>query len=474
MQSILVLTILLQIVKAEYPTNTTYQSINPPSITIPGYLETVKDESVPSSIDITRITDYYAPWDWYPIFEYPKIQVWNADQTYYRIRAWKVFDAQTHLEVQSLSGSIYPCYWSNTNSDLIWSFKENGEIKKYFVSTNTEQVVDTLQDYDVIKLGPGEGNIDNYDHFVALVGQKGLDLDVIIYDLQNLQIVHTETFVGAWDAGSRPKYIDWVSVSQSGDYLGIMWDHNTTSSSQPYNGHFGVEIYQTSNMQYLRRIADYGNHGDFGYAVDGKEVFVQFWGPNLVDFVNMYYLDGSGRVSLATHSDFNSEGHISCRNIKRPGWAYLTISSQSQTGQIIALKLNSDGVVEHFGHHFSSDVTYDKSAMAVPSPDGMTVMFKSDFGNSTNSDLVYCFEAKVSNYTNFNIIGFSIENSTNAVVSWNSISNMVYSIELNTNLSSGWLPVSSNIPATLPVNINTVFIDNAVIPTFFRVTGESL
>lgn len=401
--TLLIVAFFSQFAKAQLPVNTTYQSIaTPVDVTMPDFLQTITDNSVPSAINITRITEFYEPWNWYPTHEYPKIQVWNSDQSYYRIRSWKVFDAQTHDEVQSLSGSIYPSYWSNTVSDLIWSFKEDGRIKKYFVSTNTELTVDTIEGYEYVKLGPGEGNIDKFDNFVALVGKKGMDLDVIIYDLQNLEIIHTETIEGAWDIGNNlgeawPKYIDWISVSQSGDYVGIMWDHNTTSDTNPFNGHFGVEIYNTTDMQYLRRIADYGNHGDFGYAIDGREVFVQFWGPNNVDFVNMYYLDTAERISLATHSDFNGAGHISCRNIYRPGWAYLTISSASQSGQIITLKLDDSGMVEHFGHHFSSSTTYDKAPMAVPSPNGTKVLFKSDFGNAADPDLVYCFEAEVVN-----------------------------------------------------------------------------
>jgi hypothetical protein len=103
----------------------------------------------------------------------------------------------------------------------------------------------------------------------------------------------------------------------------------------------------------------------------------------------MYYLDGSGRVGITTHADFDAAGHISCRNLDRPGWLYLTISSSSQSGQIVALKLDDSGIVEHFGHHMSKLW----SAMAVPSPDGTRVMFKSDFHEELGEGEIYIYEA---------------------------------------------------------------------------------
>ena len=401
---------------AQFPTDGQYQSIfTNATPEMPNYLNSVVDNTVPSPINIKRVTKYFEAWNWYPSLDYPKIQNWNADQSLYRISSWKVFDAQTHKEVQDLpGGSIYPSSWSNTNPDLIYSFQEDGKIKKYFVATNSIQTVDNIQGYEYIKLGPGEGNIDKNDNFVALVGKKGIDLDVIVYDLQNLKIIHTETFEGAWAEGNRlgiayPKYIDWVSISQSGDYIGIMWDHNATSKNNPFNTHYGVEIYNTSDMQYLRRVAVYGNHGDFGYAANGDEVFVQFWGST--GTVNMYYLDRMERLVIATHSDFNGAGHLSCRNINRPGWTYLTQSSSAQSGQIIALKLDDSGIVEHFGHHFSSYANSNKVALAVPSPNGDKVMFNSDFGDAANKDLAYIFEGTLASnlaVENFNNTTFKL------------------------------------------------------------------
>jgi len=376
-------------------------------VAFPNLGESVTDNSVPNPVQITRITEQYDyvdgngdPQVWFPTHEYAKTQVWNADQTLFRIRSWKVLDATTYQEVQSLSGAIYPSYWSNTNPDLIWSFKENGDVKKYTVSTDETQTVASIAGYEFVQLGPGEGNIDKNDHYVALVGKKvNGDLDVIIFDLQTAQIVHTETFAGAWGNGGIgfPEYIDWVSVSQSGDYVVIMWNHSTATESNPFNGHYGVEVYNTLDMQYQNRIIRYGNHGDLGYAIDGDEVLVQFYGLYGGGTIYMHKLDGSGSTVLNTHTDFGVAGHISCRNINRPGWAYVTHSLPAQSGQLVAVKLDDSGLVEHFGHHFSSATSYAQAAMAVASPNGDKICFKSDFGTGPNTEpsVAYIFIANV-------------------------------------------------------------------------------
>jgi len=414
----LFITFLFQTVYAQFPADGAYQSIAPPATPVmPAYGQIVVDNSVTSPIDITRITEVYNyvdnngdPQVWYPTHGYSKTQIWNADQTKYKISSWKVYDATTYEEVQSLS-DLYPSYWSNSNPDIIWSFRENGDIKKYNVLSNTVQTVANISGYEFIKLGPGEGNIDKNDHYVALVGKKdngagSFDLDVIVYDLQANQIITTKNFPNGWADGPEygPKYIDWVSVSQSGDYVVIMWNHNTATDNgvdeytENGNLHYGVEVYDTQTMQFQNRIIRYGNHGDLGYAVDGDEVLVQFYGVYGGGTIYMFKLNGSGYTVLSTHPDFGLYGHISCRNLNRPGWAYVTNSRAEESGQMVAVKLDNSGIVENFGHHFSSATSYEQAAMAVASPNGDKICFKSDFGTgpNTNPSVSYSFIAQLS------------------------------------------------------------------------------
>ncbi len=397
----LFLLIFARMLSAQYPVDTVYGHYPASVPALPALYGSIIDTAVPSPVVLTRITDYVPEWDWYPHHEYAKIQPWNADATMYKFYSMAIYDATNYHKIRDLPGSeIWPSYWSNTDPDKIWSFRQNGDIRYYRISTDSVYraghiyLSDSAQtDYQVVMLGPGEGNMDRNDRFVALACHAGADLDVVIYDLQADSVVVRHRFAGAWGDSTQtyPRYVDWVSVSQSGQYTGIMWDHNTTSDTLPFNGHYGVEIYRTQDMQFLRRIAGYGNHGDFGYDTQGNEVFVQFAGPT--GTLNMYYLDHLERVELSDNADFGGEGHISCRNLQRPGWAYVSQDEQARSGTIVAVRLDTTERVEFFGHHFSTAVSYLKSPMPVPSPDGTQVMFKSDFGNS-DPDVIYTFVAR--------------------------------------------------------------------------------
>ena len=408
----------IQMISAQFPQDGTYQHILPPNTpAMPDYGQTVIDNSVPTPIEITRITEVQNytdpngdPQVWYPMHEYSKTQVWNADQTRYKVASWKVYNASTYVEERVLS-SVYPSYWSNTDPDIIWSFRVDGTIKKYNVSTDVTQVVATIPGYEFVKLGPGEGNIDKNDHYVALVGKKAnLDLDVIVFDLQTNQITQTLTFTNGWGNGTyyAPQFIDWVSVSQSGDYVVVLWSNpynitNNWYTDQNNMQHYGVEVYDRATMQFQNRIIDDGGHGDLGYAVDGDEVYVQFAVGE--SGVYMQKLNGTGNTQIVTEPDYDffATGHVSCRNINRPGWAYVTQTKANSTGQIIAVKLDDTNTVEHFGHHFSSDNSYDKAPMAVASPNGDKVCFKSDFGTApNNNDVAYDFIASIDNTATVN------------------------------------------------------------------------
>lgn len=402
--SMVVIILLLSIVAyGQYPPNTIYSTIVPPAGAVaPPYLSTYDDGSTMTRF--LKITQEGGA-----THSYSKTQPWNIDGTKYKIRTIAVYDANTHSLYKSLGGlDMYESMWSNTDPNIIYGFTIEGKIRRYNIDT---EVLDLLYDlnkntevYDEVKLGPGEGNIDIHDKYVALIThvKNTSDVRIIVFDLQTYQVVTTKTFEGMWrNADWQHQYIDWVSVSQSGDYLGIMWDHSYATDSNPFvdqNGasHYGVEIYNTINLNYLRRIIHYGNHGDFGFAPDGSEVFVQFYGNVSGGTVFSYHLDGSGQVDII-HTDniFNTNGnHLSCRNILRPGWAYLnTDNLNNGHARMLAVKLDGSEIIENFGHSFESSNTYARYSFPVPNPTGTKIMFKSNFGDESSDNKICDYEA---------------------------------------------------------------------------------
>jgi hypothetical protein len=362
---------------------------------MPDYLVTLVDTTTDTAIKRITQPDTAHYSSGYPTHSYSKNQPWNADATMYKFYSVAVYDAQTHAKTLTLPGDLYESFWANTNPDLLYSFREDGQIKTYAISTGQQTILHTLNGYDRVRLGPGEGNIDMNDHYVALVGKRGADLDVIVFDLQTATVLSVTPFAGAWGNGAEmAEHVDWVSISQSGDYVVMNWDTGAPWDVHPWNGHFGVEVYNR-DMTFHHRASRYGNHGDLCFAPNGDELYVQFWGEyGTIDAYRLSDALQDNPFIVQDHSDFGvDDAHLSCRNLLRPGWAYVSVDHE-KGGMVVAVRLDESETIEYFGHHFSSTSSYKKSPMPVPNPWGDVVMFKSDFGDAADPNEAYDFEAR--------------------------------------------------------------------------------
>jgi len=356
---------------------------------------------------IRRITDPQ-PGEWVPHHDYAKTQAFNADGTLYRFSSVAVYDARSLERIIDLP-NLYRALWSNTDPDVLFGFKQNErQVWRYRLSTGvTEVVIDLSEDpeCEYMDLGPGEGNIDAADRYAALVCRSGADLLVLSFDLQTGNELTRRRFPGTWaGGGDMIDLVDWVSVSQDGLSTLVMWDHNRTSPENPYvvdgEDHYGIEVFDTATLSFQRRLWYYGNHGDCCVDTEGNPVFVQFAGP-AGSYVNMFRIADGLHTSIINDDQnpdgdiladfYNHGGHISCRNLKRPGWAYLSIDHNNDLpddfingGEIMAVKLDGSGVVEHFVHHRSSAEGYRTTPMPAPSPDGSIVVYTTDWEGSAD------------------------------------------------------------------------------------------
>lgn len=90
-------------------------------------------------------------------------------------------------------------------------------------------------------------------------------------------------------------------------------------------------------------------------------------------------------------------GHVSCRNLGRPGWAYFSNYQYDNVpalgrDQLVAVKLDGSQTVEVFGFANHRTNTYDESPFAVPNRDGTKVLFGSEWGHPGT---VYAYVAEV-------------------------------------------------------------------------------
>jgi len=314
-----------------------------PTVARPDYLSTIIDPTF--STEVTRITSLEG---WRN--HYPKDQAWNCDATMLKlVQPYSILNAQTYAIIIT-NGPYGESRWSYTDPQKLYHIDDN-HFMCFTVSNQANVTLRTFTNYSDVYLGPWEGNLSTNDKYVALAGEDGTNVYGIIYDIEN-NIIETEEKMPFPFAA-----LDWMSMSQSGDYV-VM---STTN---------GVCVYDRA-LTFLRTIASYGEHGDLGVDTTGHEVFVP------IIPLQMIRLDNGATTNLLDGSSKVGGGHVSCRNFKRPGWAY--VSARDSHHEVFAIKLDGSRTVEHFVH----DHNTTWSAGATASPDGRKIIFNSSWGTGT-------------------------------------------------------------------------------------------
>jgi beta-mannanase len=367
-----------------YPPDTKLTSITVPTLARPAYLTPITDPTFGTKI--TRISDQTAFKDTYKALRhiYSKNQPWNSDGSLLMLGyEWSahILDGNTYKYSRDINlGNMTPV-WSNTQPAVIYARSTDGtsnanptnQFLKVDVNTGQKTVLHTFTAYDFISIGEEEGNLTNDDHYVALMAKKGTATYALVYDIVNDVVVST------WDMGG--KWPDWVGMSQSGNFVVMNW---STDGSARYQG---LEVYDR-NLVFQRQASTYGSHADMGYNTAGNEVIVSFASGISGATVIATRLDGGGRTTVIDKSPGFWAGHISCRNLTRPGWCYLS-HGESNTGivgydETFALKLDGTQTVERFAHEHHVPLSqYYEEPQAVPNRDGSKVLFASNWDGGT-------------------------------------------------------------------------------------------
>lgn len=356
------------------------------NVSYPDYLESVIDPEFKTRI--TRVSDRA---NHYVSHNYPKIQSWNFDQTMMRLNN-SVVDAKTLEEIVFIDGQIHEIKWSSTNPKVLFGIKHlykddddgsnvNDDFIFYKMTVNsrsidyTELIRFSKTDYQKVLIGPWEGNIDYFDHYVAFSANKiGKNyLTVIIYDIKNDTTIVKDFENIRWRTDTNEQVLDWVSVSPLGQYVLIIWrvDPNAEADSRDTVEQYDIEL------NFIRQLSTRSGHGDIGVNEGEQEVYVQFeygrrngiWGYNLV----------TGVATRLLPDKYNG-GHISCRNYKRYGWCYPSTHAEGYR-EVFALKLDDTETVERFAQTRATN----GNPFGGASPDGTKVFFRSDWNGQTAS-----------------------------------------------------------------------------------------
>ena len=358
---------------AVYPPDSTLGTGRPPDIPRPGYLKPIVDPVF--GTEVVRITRL-APLDpKRPIVRhaYSKVQPWNSDQSLLMIGAFfprLILDGETYEQLGFYDAASEPT-WSNVDSQRVYGVSGARFGFSDLGATDPEAftVLHRFRAYRRVSLGFGEGNLSNDDHYAALIGlRRDGDRDLIVYDLSAQQVVATRRFHAP---------LDNATMSQSGDYVITVWGPDGRGR------HRGVEVFDRE-LNFLRQVTRFSEHGDSGYTAAGEEAWVSY-SPSKQRTIGAYPLAGGPPITVIDADPGTWGGHVSCRNLQRPGWCYISDDGASARwwrgyDQVWAQQIAPDGVAQVFAHeHHGFDTAYYRQPHAVPSRDGVRVLWASDW-----------------------------------------------------------------------------------------------
>lgn len=358
-----------------YPADTTLTYIaTPTGVTMPGTGAWDTDPTFGTKVRRVGAGNVY--------HEYSKIAAWNCDQSILKLRG------SMFLRMSDWTSVYTPWYrsdswWSNTDPDLLYygGPDTTNTLRSYRPSTGVDTFIRQFTGMGTFQPN-GEGAI-SYDdrYFCFFTSQPG----VVLYDRQT-DTVRNRTMAAI---GTVPNSVpnNW-QVTPYGQVI-LNWESG------------GLYLLDNS-LSLVRRLAVYGDHGDSGLDANGKEIWVNehYANPQTGSDDGTYLWafelssTSANDRSLGTGID-SGYSHVSMRNIKRPGWAYvsgnLELSGGTWAGrdQVYAVKTDGSGTVEVFGHRHNqwpgpNDLPpYAVQVHACPSPNGDMVIGKSDWLDAT-------------------------------------------------------------------------------------------
>jgi len=401
-----------------YPVDTIFDNKLQADVAKPDYLASYVDPVFHNKV--TRITDRANQIG--NAHNYPKTQSWNADSTLIRL-GYRIYNEDDFTESpltlnQHLRGSLTEMKWSTSEPDIFYGMDVRNNsfvfMKAKINDDNTITYTDMpnatfmKSEYDEMKLGKYEGNLDYQDNYIVFSGRKKDTnrVTLVVYHLKDNyggtynNVEYSKTFNDMkWyveDANGNfttattnaNQMFDWASMSALGNYVMVNYRSKKGDAEQEAS----IEQYY-KNLTHVRRLAEHGNHGDLGVDANGKEVYVQFGFGTLNGESNigiwMYPLDGSSRVRLLP--DKYNGGHISCRNFQRPGWCYANtryLWNGSGVRETFAIKLDNSHTVQRFAQTHNSTQNAGCTQVNV-SPDGTQVLFSSDWNTGSAEDYLW-------------------------------------------------------------------------------------
>lgn len=201
--------------------------------------------------------------------QYSKVGAWNCDSSRLFLLNRDGTPAIVFLNGRTFAPqniTPFACNefrWHRTNPDLIYGVSGNQLFRRNIV-TGAQTVLLTVPGFLTIAIGPGEGNISDDGRWIMLGAGNSSWPDpptaVILYDIEGNVATTVDTGFG---------YIDWASVSPSGDYIVV---NGGTTIAEPDR----TKVFSRASMALLSTWSEFGrpSHYDMTYTATGAEIAV--------------------------------------------------------------------------------------------------------------------------------------------------------------------------------------------------------
>ena len=354
-----------------------------PTVPKPGYLQSYVDPVFGNKV--TRITgDPGVPisqvggvWGEVARHNYSKDAVWNADQSlmilkmHHRGPSPIFLDGSTYEPLFSKESPGTEIRWHPRKPNLMIYVGAN-EVGTWNVRIGEKTVIGSFPGYSNFYLGPWEGNVSLDGSLLAVYAKKGSDAVAFAYDMVN-KVKYPDLELKGVD-------VDWVSISALGRYVVL---NGVIEGSDDR-----TQVYDLQGNRVGALWSDYGRPSHYDLTVDqnGDEVAVGVSksAPDDGRVIKRRLRDGT--VTVLTDGGYAM--HTSTRNLKRPGWAYVTYQYRGDKyppyrDEVVAVKLDGSGGVERLAHLHTNDTGYSAEAHACPSPDGRRAIWASNWDSPT-------------------------------------------------------------------------------------------
>ena len=327
---------------------------------------------------------------------YSRRSVWNLDEKYLIIAGNLVNSADLSILKQRPGGMGTEQIWSAVTPEVIFGIAYSHETPKgmnqfgsYNVNTEVFSSIRKFSDHQRCRIGNGKGVLSYDDQFVVIdceiIGNKN---EKILYSLD----VKSGQILGTLTVQSQYR---WGGVTPSGQYILAQFTNveEDTTALYRYSADFQNKYLLSENIE----------HGDVGVDLNGDDIYAMIGWEHLmilrVSDGHKSVVTPFGPHDLVRFADDGfllGYGHLSCRNVLRPGWCYFSSSNTKILGAFAIAresgnkaKVNLFGEVynhgirafEYWGKHNSSETTYDAQTKISVSPSGNKIIVTSDWNN---------------------------------------------------------------------------------------------